>query len=630
MATLSRWLRSHAFLLRLLVTVALTLVVLGFAEYLILSDRARDTFVDAGETAHAADARSIEAAYAAADGEDPLEEAEEVISYIAGRDHVTGVELVDERGVVVAADDPEEIGEEMPHLAALVRSGESYAGYEPEAGEDAADFEYVAPLRLGGRPYALETDVDGATLEEEVASLERTELLLSLAGLVLAVPLFYLLGGRALTQLHSVALNRARRDGLTDLGNQTAFHDELRRATASATRYEEPLSVAVIDLDDFKLVNDRKGHKQGDRLLAGLAGVLQDGRPEDRAFRIGGDEFALILPRSALDGATQRLNRLRAQVAEQLGGVTLSIGVAQLDPEGRDEGTLVEQADAAVYEAKRLGRDRVVTFDQVDKSLVVTAARLDTLHRLLKGAPPAVAFQPIFELGPEGHRVLGFEALARFDAPELHGPADAFALAERVGRAHELDELARRGALARARELPPGTLLFLNVSPKSFDLDALAGDSLVRAVRAAGLEPERVVLEITERSTARVDRVVREAARLRGLGFKLALDDVGAGNAGLEMLRSLAVDFVKIDKEVVAGSTAGGGARAILHAVISFANEVGAFVIAEGIETEAMLEHVRSPERSADPERIGVHGAQGYLLGRPETGALSGALAARA
>jgi diguanylate cyclase (GGDEF)-like protein len=148
-------------------------------------------------------------------------------------------------------------------------------------------------------------------LREELDSLERSTLLLSLAGLLLAVPLFCLLGGRSLSRLHRVALNRATHDGLTDLGNQSAFQDELRRATATALRYGEPLSVALVDLDDSSWSNDRKGYRQGDRLLADLARVLRQGRPEDRAFRIGGDEFALILPRSDADGAKERLDRMR-------------------------------------------------------------------------------------------------------------------------------------------------------------------------------------------------------------------------------------------------------------------------------------------------------------------------------
>jgi GGDEF domain-containing protein len=238
------WLRQHAFFARLMLTVALTLIGLGGAQYLLLGERIESGFVRAGEISHAADARSIEHAYGAARGEEPLEEAEEVVSYIAHRPHVTGVALIDARGVVVAAADPEEVGQREPEQTALLRSGGSYAGPERETGENRANFEYVAPLRLGGERHALETDLDGALLREELDSLERSTLLLSLAGLLLAVPFFYLLGGRSLSRLHRVALNRATHDGLTDLGNQSAFQDELRRATATALRYGEPLSVA--------------------------------------------------------------------------------------------------------------------------------------------------------------------------------------------------------------------------------------------------------------------------------------------------------------------------------------------------------------------------------------------------
>ena len=155
------------------------------------------------------------------------------------------------------------------------------------------------------------------------------------------------------------------------------------------------------------------------------------------------------------------------------------------------------------------------------------------------------------------------------------------------------------------------------MSPQTLEHDGLAGDSLVLAVRGAGYEPEQVVLEITERTDARKELLIPEAARLRSLGFNLALDDVGAGNAGLEMLRALPVDFIKIDRAVVANAVADRGARAVMLAIMAFARESGSFVIAEGIETEAMLELARDPEPEGEVRPAGAHGAQGFLLGRP-------------
>jgi diguanylate cyclase (GGDEF)-like protein len=612
----------------LLLTLSITLVILGAAQYQIFSTKLSSSFVRAGETDQRADARSLELAYDSADeGEQPFAEVREVLTYISGRAQVNEVALVDARGVVVEGSERDEIGEVEEANGAIARSGGAYAGLEREAGERKDNFEYVRALRLGGRRYALEVDEDGAPLRAQISDLKRESLVLVLAGLLLAIPLFFLVGGRQLTRLHNAAVERGTRDGLTDLGNQTEFQEELRRRAAVATRYGEPLSLGILDVDDFKLANDRNGHRHGDGLLVGVASLLRAGRAGDRAFRIGGDEFALVMPHTTAEGAATRLNELRAAAVHQLGGVTLSCGVAELDVSAPDAETLVEEADAALYDAKRLGRDRVVCFSDLEDAQIVMGPHIRILHELLAGDGPEVAFQPVWELGDRDNRLLGYEALARPDTAGRLSPGDVFQIAERIGRGHELDALCRRATLARAHELPAGTLLFLNISPQSLGQDELAGDRLARTVRAAGLEPERVVLEITERATAaRLDRMISELTRLRGLGFKLALDDVGAGNAGLEMLRKLPVDYVKIDREVIVDSAAGGAARAVLLAVISFAAELGAYVIAEGIETEAMLKHIRDPARSSkSPQRTGVQGAQGFLLGRPSTAPLTGA-----
>jgi len=568
----------------------------------------------------------LELAYAEADeGERPFAEVREVLTYIAARPQVAGVYLVDARGIVVWSNHLTSIGDRQVANGRVARSGGAYAGPEREAGEDQDNFEYALGVRLGGQRYALEVDESGQALRAQIDELKGDSLVSMLAGLLLAIPLFFVVGGRKLARLHRAAVERATRDGLTDLGNQTEFQEELRRATGNATRNGEPLSLSVVDLDDFKLANDRKGHRYGDTLLIEVARLLRGGRAGDRAFRIGGDEFALLMPRTPAAGAVRRLNEIRAAAGRDLGGVTLSCGVAELDQAVADGATLMDQADAALYDAKRLGRDRVVCFSDLEDDQIVSAPRIRILHELLASEKLEVAFQPIWELGVEHNRLLGFEALARPEVADRLTPGDAFEIAERIGRGHELDALCRRATLARAHELPADALLFLNVSPQSLGRDELADDRLVRAVRAAGLEPQRVVLEITERSTTiRLDRVVNDLIRLKTLGFKLALDDVGAGSAGLEMLRKLTADFVKIDREVIVESAAGGAARAVLLAVISFAAEVGAYVIAEGIETEAMLEHVRHPPRRPGTLRVaGVQGAQGYLLGRPSTAALT-------
>lgn len=284
---------------------------------------------------------------------------------------------------------------------------------------------------------------------------------------------------------------------------------------------------------------------------------------------------------------------------------------------GADPQVLWEQADAVLYEGKRTGGDTVVVFDDVAELLsVVTPATVRALRSLLDEPRLDVAFQPIWNLSEE--RILGVEALARpWEGYGFSGPAEAFAVAEKVGRGPELDAVCRAAALARAGELAPDALLFLNLSPQTLERNGLSGDRLVRAVRDAGLEPERVVLEITERSQARVDQVASEAARLRKLGFKIALDDVGVGNSGLEMLRHLDLDFVKVDRSIIAGALDDMNVQAVLLAIVAYAHRAGAFVIAEGIESQEVLRFVQNASELDVMRSLSIEGGQGYLLGRP-------------
>ena len=420
-----------------------------------------------------------------------------------------------------------------------------------------------------------------------------------LLSLLIALPLFYVLGGRSVGALYRSALQRARRDGLTDLDNHRAFQDELARAVGESARYGTSVTLALLDIDDFKFENDRHGHQHGDRLLCELSALLRESRAGDRAFRLGGDEFALLLAHTDEAEADVPLARIRAEVERRLSGVTTSIGFSAAAPEDREPSTLWGRADAALLEAKRRGGNAIVAAAEVVDSMpVVTIEKVRAVRALIDAGAVDVAFQPIWDLS--GTRVLGYEALARPRSSELSGPGEAFEIADSIGRGHELDAVCRRATLRLAGDLPTGALLFLNVSPQSLEHDALAGDSLVLAVRGAGFEPEQVVLEITERTDARKELLIPEAARLRALGFLLALDDVGAGNAGLEMLSALPVDFIKIDRAVVSSAVEDRGARAVMLAIMAFARESGSFVIAEGIETEAMLELARDPHPNGE------------------------------
>ena len=226
------------------------------------------------------------------------------------------------------------------------------------------------------------------------------------------------------------------------------------------------------------------------------------------------------------------------------------------------------------------------------------------------------AFQPIWDL--RTRRVLGYEGLAR-PAPEdgLPGPADAFAAALRLGRVDELDAQYRAAILARVAGFPAGALLFVNAAPHVLDHGTSVAQALQEEVEAAGLRPHQVVIELTEHASDRMDRVIDQIRQLRDLGFRLALDDVGAGDTGLGLLAKVRPDYIKLDRHVLACALAGGPGRGVLAAVVAYAGAVGSDVIAEGIETEEMLELVQNAQPPTSPARITAR--QGYLLGRPST-----------
>ena len=200
----------------------------------------------------------------------------------------------------------------------------------------------------------------------------------------------------------------------------------------------------------------------------------------------------------------------------------------------------------------------------------------------------------------------------------LSGPAEAFDIAEQIGRVHQLDVLCVENALRLAPQLHPGVLLFLNLSPLTLDLDAEAEAWLAPAVERAGLTPQAVVVEVTERFGGRTERVITRLKHLREQGFKIAVDDVGTGNSGLEMLSKIHAEFVKLDRSIITAAATEPSARAVLMAMATFARQTGAFVIAEGIEDEDILQFLRAinEEHELASDAI-IQGGQGYGLGRP-------------
>jgi diguanylate cyclase (GGDEF)-like protein len=370
----------------------------------------------------------------------------------------------------------------------------------------------------------------------------------------------------------------------------------------------------MIDIDDFKEVNDSQGHARGDAVLSQVGKLMTFLRSQDSAYRVGGDEFALILPDTTLDEAHTAIERLRASVAEAMEGVTISAGLGS-NLNGITATMLRDHADMALYEAKHRGKNQVAIFsDDLDTGNAVTAGKMKALRELLQSQNIAMWFQPIYRIATK--ELLAFEALLRMPAtPEIEGPEEAFEIAQRMGRSHDLDLLCTAGALDSADELTPEMKLFINLDPATLIHTDFSADELLAMVEERNIDPSKVVFEITEKTAAPLPRLAKQVEALHERGFGVALDDVGAGNSGLEMLRLIKFDYVKIDRSVVLDAMNGGPGRAVILAIVAFARETGAFMIAEGIEDRGMLESIRLDEDGL--HKFWVQGVQGFLFGEP-------------
>src|SRR6202049_3831369 len=624
----SRWLRQRhsageqgsafAFGVRLFASVVLPFVVVGVTAYVFLERNQAQQQIHDYAAAQQADARAFEAAGArSANPTEAIEDIGAILDSVAKRPGTLEALLIDQRHTPRAGIGFDHVGQTFgPNgpIDAALKHGSSFAGRDTGRGDDRRNFQFVTPVNLSSGRYAYEVTYDHRTYDAQLSQVRTILILVGLLALVGGGGVFYLLGGRRLMRDHRMVLRRATRDGPTDLPNQRPFQDEFPLAVASATRYQDPFALILVDVDDLKLINDRHGHQQGDAILKRVADVLRKARPGDRPYRLGGDEFGLSLAHTDAEGARTLARRLSRELADA--GIEASIGVSALRP-GLPADTLRAEADAALYEAKRRGGNRAAHFDDIrEQAVMTTPEKREAVRRLVEEGRLETVFQPIWKLDAE--LLLGVEALSRPDPSYgLSGPAEAFDIAEQIGLVHQLDVLCVKNALACAPDLEPGVLLFLNLSPLTLDLDAAANAWLAPAVERAGLSPQAVVVEVTERFGGRAAAVGKCLQRLRQQGFKVAVDDIGTGNSGLDMLRKLHAEFVKLDRSVVVAAATESGARAVLMAMAAFAGQTGAFVIAEGIEDEETLQFLRRIGHGDLSSDTIIQGGQGFGLGRP-------------
>jgi diguanylate cyclase (GGDEF)-like protein len=621
-----RWLRgrragrdgsSFAFGARLLATVAVTFALIGTVAFVLVDRKLGERQIADYAGVQASDARAFEGLGRRTDNPaETFNVVEALLDGVAKRPGTREAFFIDQHHVIRA-----EIGFKVgikvnvdERVKAALVHGTSFSGHESAPGQDKRDFEFVTPVDLPSGRYAYEVTYDHRIYDAHVNEVRELLGLIGLLALLGGGVVFYLVGGRRLMRDHRLILRRATRDGLTDLPNQRAFHDDYPQAVASAERYEDPFALVLLDVDDFKLINDRHGHPHGDAILKRVADVLREARPGDRPYRIGGDEFALLLAHTDADGSRVLARRLSHELSNT--GIEVSIGVSALRA-GQQADTLRAEADAALYEAKRQGGSRDAHFDDIrERVFVTTSEKKEAVRRLIEEGRLTTVFQPIWNF--DATTLLGVEALTRPDPSYgLSGPAEAFDIAEQIGRVHQLDVRCVENALRVAPALEPGVLLFVNISPLTLDLDSEAAAWLGPAVERAGLRPQDVVVEVTERFGGRTASVVKRLKQLRHQGFKIAVDDVGTGNSGLEILRTVEAEFVKLDRSIVVTAATEPSARAVLMAMATFARQTGAFVIAEGIENEDTLDFLRKVNERDPASSAIIQGGQGYGLGRP-------------
>jgi diguanylate cyclase (GGDEF)-like protein len=423
---------------------------------------------------------------------------------------------------------------------------------------------------------------------------------------------------RSLEGAYDQARSEALLDGLTGLGNHRAFQEEMERQWSSATRYNRPLALVLLDLDEFKQINDAHGHAAGDVLLRRTGSFIKASlRRADRAFRVGGDEFAIILPDTDADAAYVVVRRLLAACLEGDGrrdlasAMSFSAGISAT-PGARDREALYGHADAALYWGKRHGRTCVTLYDHERHETAAAYQKPAELGALVGKVAATSAiravFQPIYDLVTGAPR--GYEGLVRpLPNSGFNDPGTMFAAAEATGRTAELDIACLNTVMeAAARLRLPGSLT-VNLSPRTLEMDEFTIHTLLRMIARHGLDPRHIVLELTEREAVEnIDRLRGAVEACRTAGIRLAADDVGAGNAGLRLLSQLRFDIVKIDLSLVQGGSGQTQSLEIIRTLRDLADRWGALVVAEGIETPAQLEVVRS---------LGIGAGQGYLLGRP-------------
>jgi len=429
----------------------------------------------------------------------------------------------------------------------------------------------------------------------------------------------YLLDVTARREAEEQLRHQAYHDPLTGLPNRALFKERVEAALERAAQGATGVGMLILDIDDFKAVNDRFGHIDADAVLQDLGARLRVALPPTvTVARIGGDEFAVLVES---DDPAEDAERAARGVCEALREplllagveifVTASVGVAI----GEDVDVLFRQSDLAMYRAKSNGKAQAVVFDDsLDESVGGRLALLGELRRARIDEEFVLHYQPVVDL--ETGAMVGAEALLRWQHPTrgIVGPAEFVPIAEESGLIVPLgrwvlEEACRQ--LAAWRESQPSArrlTVGVNVSARQLQTEGFL-DDVCAALEGAGLAPEALVLEVTEAAVVHdPPRAAATLASIRAMGVGLVLDDFGTGYSSLAMLDALPFDGMKLDRTSVMRIGAPGGAVPLVQAIVDLGRALGLSLVAEGIENEYQLEELR---------RLGVREGQGFRFARP-------------
>ena len=470
-------------------------------------------------------------------------------------------------------------------------------------------------LTIGATPLALEAvTAEGNSLDIEVALMPLADTSGEIQAIVRDVT--------ARKRHESELLHIASHDFLTGMLNRRRFEEELQREIAHAERRDGSGAVLWLDLDDFKDVNDTLGHHAGDELLIAIGGRLaQVARAESIVARIGGDEFAILLPgadRAEAEGAAERLITEIGQVSVEIEGrvtrSTASVGVVAYPEHGMEVEDLLARADMAMYRAKELGRARYQVFDETEgwqAHIEDGQVWAEMLQGALAEGNLQVFAQPITSMAGAG--IVRYELLVRMS--DLDGgpipPARFLPVAERTGLIVDVDLWMLSEAIRILEASPHHRFgLSVNASPRTIRDERFLRE-LTRQVEASSIDPGRLTIEITETAILiDVAKVKDTLWRIRQLGCRVALDDFGSGFTSFLHLKQLPIDDIKIDGSFVLGMRENENDRHLVRAMVE---------MSRGLNMTTTAEFVESAESLVALELLGVDMVQGYAIGRPSS-----------